>query len=231
MSSFAVRLFALLCMVFDHAALALLPSGAALRMPGALSFPLYCFLLVQGFIHTHSRRHYALRLLLVGLACEIPFDLLHFGVFFSPAEQNAAFSLLLCLGMLTALQKESGVRRLPVAAAACLLAMLLRLSYGWLGPALVFALYHTKENRRGAALAAFSLPLLYSLFLALAGVDPSWVRASLAAPLAALPVFLYDGRQGPHSRAITFVFCAAVPVHLILLVLLRGLRLIPPWIF
>ena len=231
MSSFAVRLSALLCMLFDHAALALLPSGAALRMPGALAFPLYCFLLVQGFLHTHSRGHYALRLLFVALACEIPFDLLHFGVFFSAAEQNAAFSLLLCLGMLTVLQGQSGARRFLVPAAACLLSMLLRLSYGWLGPALVFAFYRARVSRRRAALAAFALPLLSSLFLALAGVDPSWVRASLAAPLSALPVFLYSGRQGPHGRALTCAFYAAAPLHLILLVLVRGLRLIPPWIF
>ena len=234
MTSFAVRLTALLCMFFDHAVLALLPPRAALRAPGALSFPLYCFLLVQGFTHTRSRRHYALRLFAVAAACEIPFDLLHYGVPFCAAEQNAAFSLLLCLFMLSARERLSGCGRAvraAVPAACCILSMLLRLSFGWLGPALVFAFSCAKGRRRPSAFFALALPLFYSLFLALAGVDPAWVRASLAAPLSALPVLLYNGRPGPRGRLVTFAFCAAVPLHLAALVCLRSLRLIPPWVF
>ena len=80
-------------------------------------------------------------------------------------------------------------------------------------------------------ISALALPLFYSLFLALAGVDPAWVRASLAAPLSALPILLYNGRPGPRGRLVTFAFCAAVPLHLAALVCLRSLRLIPPWVF
>ena len=118
-----------------------------------------------------------------------------------------------------------------VPAACCILSMLLRLSFGWLGPALVFAFFLAKGRRRPSAFSALALPLFYSLFLALAGVDPAWVRASLAAPLSALPILLYNGRPGPRGRLVTFAFCAAVPLHLAALVCLRSLRLIPPWVF
>ena len=97
MSSFALRLLALVTMLIDHAGLALFPRVSAFRCIGRLSFPLYCFLLAQGCRHTRDLRAYARRLLLAACLSEIPFDLLIFGRTACGVEQNVLFSLLLGL--------------------------------------------------------------------------------------------------------------------------------------
>ena len=101
-------------MFIDHAGLALFPSVGIFRCIGRLAFPLYCFLVAQGFRHTRDIRAYARRLLLLALISEVPFDLLIFGRISSAMEQNVVFSLLLGLLALYAvrmLEGKSAVQR------------------------------------------------------------------------------------------------------------------------
>ena len=231
MTSFLLRLLAFLAMTADNAGLALFPHAELFRAAGRIAFPLYCFLLSEGFVHTHSRKRYACRLLLLSLVCEIPFDLLHFGSPLAPMMQNAGWSLLLSLGMLALCGRtQKPHQHFLILAGACLLAMAANLSFGWLGPALCFAFYSTRGQQNRQAAAAFLLPLAYAFLLMLSGVSGSWTRLSLTAPAAALPIIFYNGRPGPKGKHWTFLFYAAVPAMLILLLLLRQSRVVPPWI-
>jgi len=64
--------------------------------------------------------------------------------------------------------------------------------------------------------------------LLLSGVDKSWVTASLYALFSLIPIALYNGRSGLRRPLIRFLFYAAYPAHLLLLVWLRALRIVPP---
>lgn len=68
-----------------------------LRDIGRISFPIYCFFIVEGFFHTRSRRKYALRLFLLALISDIPFDLALFGKISDFKHQNVYFTLLIGL--------------------------------------------------------------------------------------------------------------------------------------
>ena len=188
-------------MCVDHAGLALFPSASAFRCVGRLAFPLYCFLLAQGFAHTRDIRAYARRLLLLGLRA-------------------------LCAA------RALSARPLPCALsilALMLLAMVTQVSFGWLGVALCLAYGYAGGDKKRQALFTVLLTLLYSASLLFSGVARGWVTISLCTALSAVPILLYNGRPGPHGKALTFFFYAAYPLHLCALLIVRALRIIPPY--
>ena len=231
MSSFALKFIALTCMCIDHMGLALFPSVSAFRCVGRLAFPLYCFLLSQGYAHTRDIRAYARRLLLLAFVSEIPFDLLIFGRVASGVEQNVVFSLLLGLLALYAADSLRGRRLACILAltALCAAAMILRVSYGWLGVALCLGFHFAREHRFKQALCSALLCGLYALSLLFSGVERSWALLSLYATGASLLILLYNGKRGLHAPALTFLFYAAYPLHIAALVLARALRIVPPY--
>ena len=62
-SGFTLKCIAMACMLVDHTGAVLFPQYIQLRMIGRLSFPIYCFLLVEGAVHTKNIRRYEIRLL------------------------------------------------------------------------------------------------------------------------------------------------------------------------
>ena len=231
MSSWMIRLIALLCMIADHVGLALFPAAGMFRCVGRLAFPLYCFLLTQGYLHTRNRSAYGMRLLLAALLSEIPFDLLIFAAPVCAAEQNALFSLLLGLMALHAVHTLRGrpVHAWLMIMAICVCAMAAKVSYGWLGPVLCLAVWYGQGSRRRLVLSLLGAQGLYTLSLALSGVAAGWVLTSLCATLALIPMLLYSGKPGPRSPLLSFLFYAAYPLHLAALVIIRAMRIIPPY--
>lgn len=110
MSRAQLKGLAVIAMLFDHIGYLFLNTGHSLlyslfRGFGRIAFPLFCFMLVQGFKYTGNRWKYLARLLAFALISEIPFDLAFAGKWFEFGVQNVFFTLAVGLLFLMALER------------------------------------------------------------------------------------------------------------------------------
>lgn len=212
MSGFQLKLLAMLTMLIDHTGMVLFPELTWMRVVGRLAFPLYCFLLAEGAVHTRDIKRYLGRLLVFAVLSEIPYDLACSKVWFDPWGQNVFFTLFFGLAACAALQQlqEKPVPVLLLVGALLLAAELLFFDYGGFGVVLVMVFNLCRANRAGGALAFTALNTGFSLL--------NGMQLQLAAPAAAVPMLLYNGKKG---RAVNkWIFYGFYPVHLLLLFVL-----------
>ena len=214
-----IKILAVVLMLIDHIAhlfgigsdLVLLTVGSseltlyeALRYMGRLAFPLFAFLLVEGFLHTRNRKKYALRLAIFAAISEIPFDLFRSGKLFFE-RQNVFFTLLLGFLALCALEKLVGWKRVLCVIGLFGIAYFLRADYAQTGYMMILLLY-----------ALRSIPVLRALSIT--------TVIGIPAGAAALPIALYNGERGCiKGRVAGIAFYAFYPAHLLLLVLIKFL--------
>ena len=180
-----------------------------LRYVGRLAFPIFCFLLVEGYVHTSDVKKYMRRILVFALISEIPFNLAITGKIFDLNYQNVFFELawgIGAMGYLAMVEKKVSnyflqvILRLGIIAAFALSAEHLNFDYGMYGIISIVALYVFRQNRLMQLLiGAFSF---------------YWEPV---APLAFLLLAFYNGKRG---RTIKYAFYIFYPAHLLVLYLI-----------
>lgn len=205
LTSFDLKCIAVISMTIDHTGAVLFPSEYWLRCLGRIAFPIFCFLIVEGFYHTRNLSRYLLRLGIFAFVSEVPFDLAFYGRCLEPAHQNVFFTLFLSVAMLAILER---CREWPEKAAVLLIAMWLsvagRFDYSYRGLLLVFVFYVFRRNRRMMLLMGAFWNFLYQGMIQKFGV------------LAMIPIACYNGEPGKRMKYFFYVF---YPLHLTVLYL------------
>jgi hypothetical protein len=76
-----------------------------LRIIGRLAFPIFAYMIVEGFRHTHNIRNYIGRLIVFAIVSEIPFDLAFSDAPFDLSEQNVMWTFAIAVLMLWFLKR------------------------------------------------------------------------------------------------------------------------------
>lgn len=216
-----LKILACLAMLLDHIG-AVFVRGYALRIIGRIAFPIYCFLLVEGVLHTKNPRRYGLRLGIGLLLSEIPFDLLFFGAL-TLKYQSVMVTLVVGFLMLLLMQRipyqwlKYGLV-LPFAYAA----EWLHCDYGGWGIAMIamFALTRDLPFAWLPQLSAMAI-ICYCMDSLIIPIGPARIPIEMFALLAMLPISLYRGRKHTDRRWVQWCFYLFYPVHLTVLYLIQ----------
>lgn len=237
LDQFSLKLLALVSMTVDHTAAVLgRPVVGEFYQPmrafGRLAFPIYCFLLVEGYYHTRDVKKYLGRLLLAAPLSELPFDL---GLYRRFPAQRSNVMLTLALGLLTVLALDRGRKRLGEREQTLALPVLTLLCFAVLSVGMGAAeRLQTDYSRGGVLLIALFYLFRGELWALLVTVPPVllifYSPLELWGAFALLPIALYSGRPGrrPGGRAGQWFFYLYYPLHLSVLTLVRSLVLHVP---
>ena len=220
-----LKLLACLTMLLDHIGYVLVPytgNAAAyymLRIVGRLAFPIYAFLLAEGFSRTGNRVRYFLRLAVGALLAELPYDLMTAGGF-SWESQSVMVTLLLGFLALAAMDRCGNLYLKPLLALPfAVLAELFCCDYGWQGVALV-ALFHMTRGYYGRNIIRFGgmLVLFHTMPSFLLAFGNFSIPVQALGALSMLFLANYDGRKMTTGKAAQWAFYLFYPVHMLILV-------------
>ncbi|MCQ2506820.1 MAG: conjugal transfer protein TraX [Lachnospiraceae bacterium] len=193
---------------------------------GRISFPIFCFCLVIGYLHTRNIKKYILRLAIFAIISEIPFDMAFYGPetssiipLFTFEHQNVILtfliSILTILGIdyfgtnLKGLRKQeytvrsAAVYRLLVLIIGILLSYFLKTDYSYVGLMMLVLIFLTRDFKKFNLVATGILAYASSPFA-----------------LFSLPfIALYNGKKG---RGFKYFFYVFYPLHLFLLSAFRS---------
>jgi len=223
LSSSGLKVIAVLTMLIDHVASVLLRDDpiillqiaghtltlyTLMRTIGRIAFPIFAFLLAEGFHYTSDRRKYGIRLFVFALISEIPWNLEHSGNLLY-SSQNVFFTLLLgFLGLCvieelkTAKDKKKGIFALLV---LLLISIVLHADYGCSGFGFILLMGLLRD---------------YPVFRAVTG---SCVLSSRwQAGMAFIPIAFYNGKRGfIKGKVLKILFYVVYPLHMLILYLIK----------
>lgn len=228
-SGSTLKIIAIISMLIDHtgaAVIRLLRTALPETMPqaraflfwlypitrdiGRLAFPIFCFLLVEGFYHTRNVYKYALRLFIFALISEIPYDFALGANLFDRVHQNVYFTLLLGLFVMIGLSATDKLT--PRNAVERLLRHILQIVICVL-PFFLARWGYTDYRFRGIML----IEVLYGFYhdkkaqAAIGALTISWEDWG---PFAFIPIWFYNGKRG---LSLKYIFYWFYPVHLVIL--------------
>jgi len=234
-------MIAVITMLIDHITAIFISTNSVFylvgRIIGRLAFPIFAFLLVEGFFHTRSVKKYLTRLGIFALISELPFDLAFYNSLFAGADIKADLSNMfkdaevfdLVIGRL--LEHQNIFFTLFIGLSAIWLMSLVEKKYSknlvyvniinaliTVGFALIAAFINADYKFMGILLiVAFYLFRGSKALLTLSMLVLSTSIYQAFAVLSIIPIGFYNGKKG---KSMTYFFYAFYPVHLFILFLI-----------
>lgn len=219
LSGSALKIIAVVSMVIDHYAYYLMDGNTmtyeVMRCFGRIAFPVFAFLVAEGFAHTRNRMRYFLSLMLFAVVSEVPWYLLNG----ADGTHNVMFTLALGVAALAVFERlrEHRILCCFFILLTAWLATWLGTDYEWRGVLLIVVSYLFGIKR------SMNTPIILRRMMQLLFVFPLMMHYGIiGALLACAVIFLYDGTRGfIHGNVAKYGFYAFYPVHLITILIIN----------
>ncbi len=214
LNSLVLKLIAAAAMLTDHVAYVFLDGQYAMRSIGRLAFPIFAFFIVEGYIHTHDVKKYAIRLFLFALVAQAPYFLAFGDKFYYP---NVIFTLFLGLMAIYAMDKTEGMAKLIVPFALAVLAELTRSDHGAFGVLMIIVFYMAKPIKKKIFYVAL-LILFMQLYIVLQNqIFDKYTFQLLFYLMPLVLLYFYNGEKGSGGKVSKWLFYVFYPIHLALI--------------
>ncbi len=233
-TSMSLHVMAMLFMLCDHLWGTIIPGNDWLTCIGRLAYPIFAFMIVEGYFHTRNLKRYILRMTLFAVLSELPFNLVMGSSIIYPFHQNVMWTFLLSIGLIRLNEIAKGKlwrETLTGAATVALgyvLGMITMVDYYGPGVLTVLVFYFFRQRKWWSymgqllCLAYINMEMLggFTYEFTILGQTFSIARQAFAL-LALIPIWLYHGKQGIHNKALQYAYYAFYPLHLLILGLLQ----------
>ncbi len=232
LSSFALHIIAMVLMVFDHLWGTIVPGNDWMTVIGRIAYPIFAFMIVEGYFHTKNFKKYMLRLLIFAVLSEIPFNLMHETSFFAPFNQNVLWTFLMslsCIKLIDIFRKKlKPWFSVPLAALVILVFVMVTMiggvDYRHYGLLMVLVFYFFRGRKWYHYLGQLVGIGYINLFMMKGLVFPTEIFGHVvnipqqgAAVFALVFIWLYRGNKGYHNTFTKYLFYAFYPVHMLIL--------------
>ena len=213
LDGFTLKLIAMITMAIDHTGAILFPEHIWLRIIGRLAFPIFAYMVAEGFYYTHNKNRYLLRMGIFACVTEPFFDLAFYGRL-GFTHQNVCLTFFIAIAGLYAIymvqQKVNNIVAVKLISCViivifALVAQFLRTDYGSFGVMLVYVYYMLRDN--------YLEKHIFSTVLQI--VCATGIQRYSA--LSTIPLMLYNGKRG---RGLKYMFYVFYPAHLFVLYLI-----------
>ena len=214
MSSFILKIIALIAMTFDHTGKVLLFNNEILLNIGRIAFPLFAFQIVEGYHHTKNIKKYLLRLLIVALFAQFAYSQFFDGF-------NTIFTLIIGLICIIIIDKEKDIPiKISLLLTIFLLSLILNIDYGLIGVLIIICFYLFRNNKIKRSML-FSLLVIISYGITyFQNPEFSYIINLFATLSSLIFINLYNNKQGPKLKYLFYIY---YPLHLYILWIIQVL--------
>ena len=215
MSSFVLKLIAVITMFIDHIGYAIFGGFSSFNYIGRIAFPIFAFQISEGYSHTNNLKKYFLRLFIFAIISQIPFMLLG-KIISNDFTLNIFFTLLLGLTSIYIYDKSRyKIAGIFLAILIALLGEFTHCDYGFYGIAIIFLFYVFKNDIIKSSIAfMIATTVNYLITMMKYGFYDAYLYLLLCTFIPIIFISLYNGKKGKDTKYFLYLF---YPIHLLLI--------------